>query len=118
VSTAGTQTSSDGCLEKTSFRPLIESLDDEGAVRYIEVKATSGDDPSDPFPISTAELRFAFQHRSEYSIYRVTGVKSSTPRIHRYGDPFGELEAQRGYLRTSKALMSLPTPQDEDDQTP
>jgi Protein NO VEIN, C-terminal len=88
----------------------ITSLNDDGSLRYIEVKATTGDDPSEPFPISTAELRFAFQQRAQYFIYRVTDVKAASPRIHRYRDPMGEIEAQRAYLRTSKALMGLPSP--------
>lgn len=93
----------------------ITSLNDDGSLRYIEVKATTGDDPSEPFPISTAELRFAFQQRSQYFIYRITNVKSASPSIHRYRDPMGDLEAQRGYLRTSKALMGLPSPVEHQD---
>jgi hypothetical protein len=88
----------------------IESVNDDGSPRYIEVKATTADDPSEPFPISTPELLFAAAHRAGYFIYRVTSVKSASPRIHRYNDPMGELEAQRAYLRTSKAVMGLPSP--------
>jgi len=85
----------------------IESLNDDGTARYIEVKATIGDDPSEPFQISSAELRFAIEHRSRYFLYRVTAVRAASPQIHWYRDPIGELEARRGYIRTSKAVMAL-----------
>lgn len=88
----------------------IRSLDENGEPRYIEVKSTTSDDPSDPFPISAAQLRFALGHRRNYFIYRVTGVRGVRPVVHRYRDPLAELELERAYLRTSKALMALPLP--------
>jgi hypothetical protein len=36
---------------KTSSYDIL-SVDDDGDSRYIEVNSTTGDDPSDPFPIS------------------------------------------------------------------
>lgn len=87
----------------------IQSVDEDGGFRYIEVKATTSDDPSEPFPISTPELRFAMQHRTNYFIYRVTEVKSARPLIYRYRDPLGDVEAQRGYITMSQALMALPS---------
>jgi hypothetical protein len=86
----------------------IESRERDSGVRYIEVKATSANDPSEPFIISSAELRWAARHRGRYWIYRVTDITSSSPRVYRYFDPLGEIEAERGYLRVSRALMALP----------
>jgi hypothetical protein len=88
----------------------IESIDEDGGPRYIEVKATSSDDPAGPFLITDAELRFAMRNRARYSIHRVTNVRSSGPMIFRYDDPFGELEAGRGYMRATQAAMALPAP--------
>jgi hypothetical protein len=88
----------------------LKSVDDDGGPRYIEVKSTTGDDPSDPFPISTPELRFAMRHRRRYWIYRVVDVKDASPTVWRYHEPIADLEAERGYLRMSKALLALPHP--------
>lgn len=98
--------------DETSLYDIC-SLGDEGGPRYIEVKSTTGDDPSDPFPISAPQLRFALAHRRSYFIYRVTKVRDARPVIHRYYDPLAELELERGYLRTMKAVMGLPLPRRE-----
>jgi hypothetical protein len=94
----------------------IESLEREGQPRYIEVKSTTGADPSDPFVISSAELQFALHHRERYYIYRVTAVGDAAPEVHRYLDPLGELECQRASLRMSRGLMTLPPGLDPVDQ--
>jgi hypothetical protein len=86
----------------------VKSIDDDGGPRYIEVKSTTGSDPTEAFPISTAELRFALRNRERYFIYRVTNVKDSTPEVHRYRDPMRDLETESAQLRMTNALMSLP----------
>jgi hypothetical protein len=86
----------------------VESVDDRGGPRFIEVKATTSDDPSEPFQISTAELRFAIRNRSRYAIHRVTGGRSAAPRVYRYDDPLGDLEEARGYLQANRAIMAVP----------
>jgi Domain of unknown function (DUF3883) len=45
----------------------IESIDGDGQQIYIEVKATTSADPSDPFEISDAELVFMMAKRSNYT---------------------------------------------------
>ena len=86
----------------------IRSVDDDGGPRYIEVKATTSENPADPFPISTAELRFALHHRERHFIYRVTSVKSAAPEIFRCRDAVSALEQELATLRMSRAVMSLP----------
>jgi hypothetical protein len=65
----------------------LRSVEANGEPRCIEVKSTTALDASEPFPISAAELEFAFNNRSRYSIYRVTDVRSASPEIFRYRDP-------------------------------
>ncbi|MET0604624.1 MAG: DUF3883 domain-containing protein [Baekduia sp.] len=93
--------------DETSSFDLL-SVDDDGGPRYIEVKATTSADPAEAFPISTAELRFAMQHRDRYLIYRVTDVRSATPEMFRCRDPMSAIERELAILRMSKALLSLP----------
>src|SRR5207244_8863163 len=69
----------------------IESLDDDGQQIYIEVKATTSDDPFEPFPISEGELLQAMQKRSNYYIYRVTSAHTDRPTITRFKDPIRRL---------------------------
>lgn len=61
----------------------IESLDASGVRIYIEVKSTTGDDPTAPFLISQSELLEALGRRESYVIYRVTDVESAAPRVTR-----------------------------------
>lgn len=46
----------------------------------IEVKSTTGDDPTAPFLISQSELVEALRRRESYFIYRVTDVESAARR--------------------------------------
>ena len=80
------------------------------ACARIEVKATTGLEPTDPFVISDSELRFAIAHHDQYFIYRVTDVKSSSPRVHRYRDPIALLGRSPASLHLSRARMALPEP--------
>ena len=91
----------------------IRSINDDGTTRYIEVKATTSEDPSTPFPISAPELRFGIRQRQQYYIYRVTSIKSEAPRILRYRDPIGQLENENAYMTMREAALALPSPADE-----
>jgi hypothetical protein len=86
----------------------IESVEPDGQPRYIEVKATTGSDPGDAFPISTAELAFGTRRGESYFIYRVTDVRSDAPQIYRYRDPIGELSLGHATIRWSRAALALP----------
>jgi hypothetical protein len=86
----------------------IESLDDNGNRIYIEVKSTTASDPTAPCPISRAELLFAFDHRDEYWIYRVTDVRNARPVITPYRNPVGELAAGHAVLSVKDAYLRLP----------
>jgi hypothetical protein len=92
----------------------LESLDEDGRAIYIEVKSTASADPGEPFPITSAELRFAARHRSRYYIYRVTRVREAVPAITRYRDPVGLWEEGRAETEVTQARMWLP--QQPDDQ--
>jgi len=85
----------------------IESVDADGQRIFIEVKATTGSDPGEPFLISQSELLEALRHRSRYYIYRVTKANTATPSIHRYRDPVSLLTEGMAQLRVSDARMKL-----------
>lgn len=90
------------------FAPYdIESLDLDGQRIYIEVKATTGDDPSDPFVISQPELIEALRHQTRFYIYRVTRANTDSPRVFRYQNPAGLLAHGQAGLRLSSAQMWL-----------
>jgi hypothetical protein len=91
----------------------LKSIDDDDELIYIEVKSTTSDDPGEPFPITSRELRLAARHRGKYFIYRVTRVHEATPLITRYRDPIGLWEEGRADTEVSQARMWLPrqTPQ-------
>lgn len=95
------------------FAPYdLESQDHDGQQIYIEVKATTSDDPSDPFEISDAELLFSLQKRGSYYVYRVTSAHTATPSIERYRDPIGRIHDNTARLRLSGARMTF-FPDDE-----
>jgi hypothetical protein len=83
----------------------IESMDDDGQRIYIEVKATTADDPHDAFEISEGELLLAFAKRSSYYIYRVTSAHTAQPIITRFRDPIGRLQENSASLRLSGAKL-------------
>ncbi len=88
------------------FAPYdIESVDENGVRVYIEVKATSGDDPSAPFDISHAELMQAIRHGDRYRIYRVTSARSSSPHVTAYLDPIALVRSGKATLDTASARM-------------
>lgn len=87
----------------------IESIDGDGQQIYIEVKATTSADPSDPFEISDAELVFMMAKRSNYYIYRVTSAHTERPAITRYQDPAGRLQAHTARLQLRSARLALLT---------
>jgi hypothetical protein len=90
------------------FAPYdIESQDADGQQIYIEVKATTSDDPGDPFEITEAELLFAMRKRGSYYIYRVTSTHSATPGVRRYCDPIGRLHNNTARLRLSGARLTF-----------
>jgi hypothetical protein len=94
--------------KRNPFAPYdIESIDTDGQRIFIEVKATSSDDPSDPFVISKSELLQALRHRSRFYIYRVTRTNTASPAVHRYQDPATLLAQGRADLRLSDARMRL-----------
>ena len=55
----------------------IESYDENGKVKYIEVKTTRSKD-STPFYISAGELKFGREHSDNYYIYRVYDYNDDT----------------------------------------
>lgn len=83
----------------------IQSIDDDGQKRYIEVKGTTGTDASAPFDISAAELRIARRERSRYWIYRVLRVDTAAPEIVRFQDPIRMWLDGRARLSVSGANM-------------
>lgn len=92
--------------ERNPLAPFdVESLDDDGQRIFIEVKSTSGDDPTTPFLVSHGELLEALRLRSRYFIYRVTEVDTARPRIHRYRDPAGLLIEEHANLSMAGARM-------------
>lgn len=92
--------------ERNPLAPYdIESLDEDGQRIYIEVKSTSGDDPTAPFLISHGELLEALRLRSRYFVYRVTEAGTATPRIFRYRDPAGLLAEEQANLTMAGARM-------------
>ncbi len=88
----------------------LESVDVDGDVLYIEVKGTVSSDPGEPFPITSAELRFAAQHRQKYLLYRVTKVREPSPVVTRYRDPIGLWEEGRADTEVMQARMWLEHP--------
>jgi hypothetical protein len=94
--------------KRNPFAPYdIESIDTDGQRIFIEVKATTGDDPAEPFLISQSELLEALRHRSRFYIYRVTKTKTASPAVHRYQDPATLLAEGRAGIRLSDARMVL-----------
>lgn len=86
----------------------IESLDEDGQRIYIEVKATTGEDPAAAFPISRAELKQALTYGSRFYIYRVTSVAdTATPPIYKYPDPARLLVEGKADFSMSGASMRL-----------
>ncbi len=83
------------------------SVDADDQLIYIEVKATKGSDPAEPFYISHAELIEATYRRSRYYLYRVTDVDSASPVITRWADPLALIKEGRGRLLLAKAQMAL-----------
>lgn len=83
------------------------SVDDDDQLIYIEVKATKGSDPTEPFYISHAELIEASFRRSRFYIYRVTDVDSAVPAITRWADPLALIKEGKGQLLLAKAQMAL-----------
>lgn len=92
----------------------IRSVDDKGGIIYIEVKATAAADQDAPFEISAAELSFGMSNRPRYYVYRVVDVRSASPKILRYHDPIGAIEAGHGAIRVTGAKMYLAPKPDED----
>lgn len=96
--------------ERNPFAPYdVESLAEDGQRIYIEVKSTTSSEPTEPFEISEAELRWAVQKADRYFIYRVTDVLTAVPRITRFADPIGLLRRGHAALRVSGARMAFET---------
>ena len=94
--------------ETDELAPIdILSFDEGGDRIYIEVKATTGSDPTAPFDISRSELLEAAAHGARYYIYRVTDTNTSAPRITRWADPMRLIREHRGHLALSGAQMEL-----------
>jgi hypothetical protein len=84
----------------------IESIDEHGPV-YIDAKATAGEDPSSPFPISVGELFTAVEKRKRYWIYRVLRADTDSPRILRVQDPVGKVLDGHAQLHLQSARLQL-----------
>lgn len=85
----------------------LMSVDEDDQLIWIEVKATKGSDPAEPFYISHAELIEATYRRSRYYVYRITDVDSATPVITRWADPLALIKEGKGRLLLAKAQMAL-----------
>ena len=83
----------------------LESVDEHGVSVFIEVKSTTGADPSAPFEISQGELTEAIRHGDKYVVYRVTSVRSATPQVRRYANPIGLFLDGLASLDLAKARM-------------
>lgn len=83
------------------------SVDADGQKIFIEVKATTGADPGEPFQISRGELVQAALHRDRFYVYRVTNTYTEAPVVTRFPDPFGLVTDGKGELLLSKASMTL-----------
>lgn len=55
---------------------------ENGAKRYVEVKATSGNRPI--FNMSSGEMKFMETYKHFYKLYLVTNVKDETPQVREY----------------------------------
>jgi hypothetical protein len=86
----------------------LESLDADGEIIYIEVKSTNSADPSEPFLITSAELRLAARHRPHYYVYRVTRVREAVPSVTRFRDPIGLWQQGKAETEVTQARMWLP----------
>jgi hypothetical protein len=104
----------DWVSRRDAYSPHDMTSVEDGQLIYIEVKATTGSDPSDPFQISRGELVSAAIHRDRFYIYRVTDAYSQAPTITRFADPFGLVMDNKGEILLAKATMALTNePQDE-----
>ena len=74
---------------------------------WIEVKATNGCDPAEPFYISHADLVEASYRRSRYYVYRVTDVDSASPTITRWADPRALTKEGKGRLLSPRHRWRL-----------
>ena len=83
----------------------IRSMSRDGQRIFLEVKATSSDDPYEPIDISQAELLFALQKGAHYSIYRVTSVHTANPTIYAFPNLLEHLQEERASLSTSSAKL-------------
>lgn len=98
---------------REEFSPYdIRSLDAEGQVIFVEVKATTQTDPNTPFEITHDELDYAFQYRARYHIYRVLGVGTGQYRVIDFDDPAGRLvDGEASFRFTSGRLYLTPPPE-------
>ncbi|MGJ3227096.1 sacsin N-terminal ATP-binding-like domain-containing protein [Micromonospora aurantiaca (nom. illeg.)] len=84
----------------------IQSVDEHGP-RYIDAKATAGEDPSSPILISVGELLTAMEKRGRYWIYRVLRADSDSPRILRFQDPVGKVLDKHAELQLQNARLQF-----------
>ena len=88
------------------FAPYdVTTVDEDGLTSYIEVKSTSGADPSAPFPISEAELLEAVRRGGRYQVYRVLRADTDAPQIVPFADPVTLLREGHAALTLHGARM-------------
>jgi hypothetical protein len=68
----------------------IKSIDDDGGVLWVEVKATTTKDGRFSWPVS--EFQLAVRERSKYLLYRVYEAHTLDAKYRSVRDPIGELE--------------------------
>lgn len=85
----------------------IQSVDSDGQRIFIEVKATTGDDPAEWIPISTAELRKAFAEGERYHLYRVLRADSANPTIVDFGNPAELLRRGKAEVQMADAKLRI-----------
>ncbi len=97
----------DWISRRDELSPYDMTSVEDGQRIFIEVKATTGSDPSEPFQISRGELVQAAIHRDRFFIYRVTDAFTDAPVVTRFPDPFGLVTEGKGEILLSKASMTL-----------
>lgn len=70
---------------------------------FVEVKSSTGSKKY--FDVSVAELQHAAKHRQLYTIYRVCGVGTSSPKLLRINDPVSKIE--QGLIKNCLMLPAL-----------
>lgn len=83
----------------------IESLDDDGQVIDIEVKATNGS--HGVFVWTLGEFALAVRRRKRYVLYREYSARSHSPRVYRLVDPVGAMRNGDLIIEVDRVLGNI-----------